>query len=151
MFSNCNSLIELPDISKWNTKNIKDMSYLFYNCSSITYLPDISKWKTDNIINIKSMLMGCSSLLILPDISKWNINYKIEISNAFSLSSDNSDFNIKTIECNKSSSLSIQSKDNCSSSLENNNDKGEIYYKNFNIFEKENGKELDDYYENFYN
>ena len=31
------------DLSKWNTNNVKDMSYLFYNCSSLSSLPDISK------------------------------------------------------------------------------------------------------------
>ena len=39
----CKSLISLPDISKWNTKDVTDMSYMFYNCSSLSSLPDISK------------------------------------------------------------------------------------------------------------
>ena len=34
LLSDCSSLNELPDISKWNTNNIKDMNNLFYNCSS---------------------------------------------------------------------------------------------------------------------
>jgi surface protein len=45
-------LLNLPDISKWNTGNIKSISKIFENCISLKSLPDISKWKTDKIINI---------------------------------------------------------------------------------------------------
>ena len=52
MFYNCSSLNQLPDISKFNTKNVIDMSYMFYNCSSIKELPDISKWNMEKIRDI---------------------------------------------------------------------------------------------------
>ena len=29
MFYECSSLISLPDISKWNTSKVKDMSFMF--------------------------------------------------------------------------------------------------------------------------
>ena len=45
MFYYCESLKELPDISKWNTKNVNDMSYIFSYCESLKELPDISKRK----------------------------------------------------------------------------------------------------------
>ena len=50
MFDFCNSLKSLPDISKWNTSNAKNMTYVFggivCGCESLTSLPDISKWDT---------------------------------------------------------------------------------------------------------
>ena len=49
MFSECSSLISLPDISEWDTSNINDMSHIFENCSSLISLPDISKWNTSNV------------------------------------------------------------------------------------------------------
>ena len=52
MFNECSSLSSLPDISKWNIKNIKDISYMFRECFSLESLPDISKWETNNIENI---------------------------------------------------------------------------------------------------
>ena len=52
MFSECNSLISLPDISKWNTSNVKDMMCLFDKCNSLISLPDISKWNTSNVENM---------------------------------------------------------------------------------------------------
>ena len=44
MFYGCSSLILLPDMSKWDTKNVTDMFGMFYGCTSIKSLPDISKW-----------------------------------------------------------------------------------------------------------
>ena len=70
MFYCCDSLISLPDISKWNTKNVTDMSNMFYCCSSIISLPDISNWNTISTNNMYSMFYGCNSLFYLPDISK---------------------------------------------------------------------------------
>ena len=35
MFSSCNSLNNIIDISKWDTKNVTNMSGMFYNCSSL--------------------------------------------------------------------------------------------------------------------
>ena len=78
MFCNCTSLISLPDISKWNMNKVTDINLMFFLCSSLTSLPDISEWKMNNITKIKGIFGGCKSLLTLPDISKWNIdNIKI--------------------------------------------------------------------------
>ena len=57
MFYNCKSLISLPDISKWNTNNVIDISEMFYNCSSLESLPDISKWNTNNVIDMSSLFL----------------------------------------------------------------------------------------------
>ena len=48
-YYNCSLLQSLPNISKWNTKNINSMNGVFFNCSSLLSLPDISKWTTDNV------------------------------------------------------------------------------------------------------
>ena len=61
----------LPDISKWNTKNVTIMDLLFYNCSSLSSLPDISKWKINNVTSLNLMFAKCTSLISIPDISKW--------------------------------------------------------------------------------
>ena len=74
MFYECSSLLNLPDISKWNTNNVNNMSYMFSGCSSLSNLPDISKWNTNNVNDMSYMFYECSSLSNLPDISKWNTN-----------------------------------------------------------------------------
>jgi len=72
MFSLCTSLISLPDIDNWNTKNVNNMMSIFDNCRALEYLPDISKWDLKNVNTISAMFCGCRSLKSLPDISKWN-------------------------------------------------------------------------------
>ena len=41
MFSSCEKLSSLPDISKWNTTNVNNMSFMFNNCISLSYLANI--------------------------------------------------------------------------------------------------------------
>ena len=55
IFLECNSLISLPDISKWDTSNVTDMKFMFFGCRSLISLPDISKWNTSKVSNMKSM------------------------------------------------------------------------------------------------
>ena len=43
MFDNCSSLSSLPDISKWNTSNVNNMSGMFSDCKSELNIP--SKFK----------------------------------------------------------------------------------------------------------
>ena len=82
VFNGCTSLLSLPDISNWNTSNVSDMSYMFSGCSSLSSLPDISKWNISKVTTIHSILSGCNSLIILPDISKWNTS---NITNMYSV------------------------------------------------------------------
>ena len=42
MFNGCKALTSLPNMSKWNTKNVTNMSYMFEYCESLTSLPVIS-------------------------------------------------------------------------------------------------------------
>ena len=72
MFCECDSLLELPDISNWNTSIVTNMSKLFKNCNSLLSLPDISKWDTSNVTNMSNMFDNCESLSSIPDISQWN-------------------------------------------------------------------------------
>jgi len=71
MFCECNSLTltSFPNISRWKTNNVTDMSYMFYNCKSLLSLPDISKWNTSNVTDMSYMFYNCKSLKSFPDIS----------------------------------------------------------------------------------
>ena len=48
MFSYCLLLSSLPDISKWNTNNVKDISHMFYGCDKLKNIP--SKFEESNCI-----------------------------------------------------------------------------------------------------
>ena len=82
-FYECSSLRSLPDISEWNTKNVKNIGCMFYGCISLHILPDISKWNIENVKNMTCMFYGCSSLQSLPDISKWNTKNITNMSGMF--------------------------------------------------------------------
>ena len=61
MFFQCESLIELPDISKWNINKVSNMKSMFYNCYSLSSFPNISKWNyiTKNVKNKECMFNNC--------------------------------------------------------------------------------------------
>ena len=141
MFYGCSSLISLPDISQWNTKNIFNLNSIFENCSLLTFIPNISKWKLNNVIEVKNIFKGCNSLIIIPDISKWKKN----INNCFDVISDKTE-SLLGEEIKKSSDLSKDS-----FPFEGNNDFNSFNnnYKDNSIDITEN-KDLDDYYDNFY-
>ena len=55
------------------------MQFLFSRCSSLLYLPDISKWNLTNVKNINGIFSECSSLIGLSDRSNWfNYNRNID-------------------------------------------------------------------------
>lgn len=60
------------DISKWDTSNVRDMSFLFGAC--FDFRGDISKWDTSNVRDMNHMFY-CSHFN--GDISKWNVG-KVE-------------------------------------------------------------------------
>ena len=78
MFSECSSLIFLPDISNWLNYNIKidyipkvNKDYQF-KLHSLDPLFDYKNYKNLGK-NLSYLFYNCSKLEILPDILKWNI------------------------------------------------------------------------------
>ena len=62
MFQNCELLTSLPDISKWKTDNINNISDIFNNCKSLSNLPNISKWNIKKINEKNIIFEGCTLL-----------------------------------------------------------------------------------------
>ena len=83
MFYNCSSLTSMSDISRWDTRNVVDISHIFQNCELLTSIPDISQWKADNIKEMDDIFNNCKSLSSLPNISKWNIKENNKENNMF--------------------------------------------------------------------
>ena len=80
MFDGCESLLYLPDISKWNTNNAKNMNSIFYQCKSLSSLPDISKLNTNNVIdkyNYGSLCLYLKISILKKICIKFFINIKI--------------------------------------------------------------------------
>ena len=56
MFYGCSSLIDISGISTLITDKVIDTSYMFLGCISLKYLPDISKWNLKNVENQENIL-----------------------------------------------------------------------------------------------
>ena len=57
IFSGCNSVISLPDISNWDLSNVKSMNGIYFQCESLISLPDLSKWNLSNVEKFVVYLM----------------------------------------------------------------------------------------------
>ena len=62
MFEGCEELKELRGINRWNVENVVSMRGMFYDCKNLKYLPEIEEWKTNNLQNCYQMFYGCESL-----------------------------------------------------------------------------------------
>ena len=70
LFSGCSSLISIPDISKWNTKNITNLEKMLSGCISLTHFPNITSWSVEKNRNkTDEIFKDCLSLIKKPFIS----------------------------------------------------------------------------------
>ena len=91
-FSGCSNLETISGLDYLNTKNVTDMSYMFYDCIKLPSL-NLSKFNTANVTDMSYMFSGCQKLPSL-DLSKFNTANVTNMSNMFD-------------DCNKLSSLTL--------------------------------------------
>ena len=119
-------LIELPDISKWNAKNIQNINYIFSECKNLVFFPAISKW--DNIkLNLEN---GEFSLIYLSSDKEIKLS---SVNNASSLIYSN-------LDSETSQSIKFEEKQNQTDFM------NEIFSEGKEDFEEQNN-----FYDNFYN
>ena len=80
MFRNCKSL-KNADLSKLNTKNIKEMDFFFSGCTVLTSV-DLSNFTNENLISMSRMFFRCSALEDL-DLSHFKTPKVEDMSYAF--------------------------------------------------------------------
>ena len=64
MFANCESLISLPDLSLWNTSQVKFLNEMFFECKSLISFPEINLWNMSNVIEGERLFNGCNKSII---------------------------------------------------------------------------------------
>ena len=80
MFYNCYNLkITATDIP--NFSNVTDMSGLFYGCRSITTIPNIGKWDTSSVTNMSKMFLQAQNFN--GDLSGWDTSAVTNMSQMF--------------------------------------------------------------------
>ena len=121
---------------------------MFYNCQSLVKIPDISKWNSTNVSNIEDLFSGCKSLT-LPNISKWK-NHNIQKTNfSFYEPTSISNFSIPIINSSFNSSNYNNINSIMESNLENSEFKEENSNNSKEEFSSYDHT-LDEYYDNFY-
>ena len=86
MFYNCESLIELPDLTLIDFSKITNMDYMFYNCKSLTKFPDIYKLNFNEKLSTKNIFNNCNNiddLYFIIFLQKLNININDILSSDF--------------------------------------------------------------------
>ena len=68
------------NISKWDTSNVKNMSYMFYRCYKFTG-KGLENWNVSNVIDMSYMFCDCENFNC--DLSKWNVSNVTDMSNLF--------------------------------------------------------------------
>ena len=62
LFNQCGSLTSL-NLSNFNTKNVTDMSFMFFGCGMLEHLIiNPKKFILDNVIDMKYMFYECFSI-----------------------------------------------------------------------------------------
>ena len=83
MFADMNNANSITGAEYLNTSRVTDMSYMFYSYGYYGCItPDVSKWNTRNVKSISSMFAG-ASFESAPDVSAWNTASMEDVSNAF--------------------------------------------------------------------
>ena len=70
LFSNCEALETITDLSNLKTAGVTNMSNMFEECSALTSI-DLSSFNTASVTNMGAMFYNCSSLTTL-DLSSFN-------------------------------------------------------------------------------
>ena len=99
-FSGCSNLETISGLDYLNTKNVTDMSYMFYDCIKLPSL-DLSNFNTAKVTSMYSMFSGCNNLssLILSNFNTAKVtNMAFMFQDCNKLSSlDLSNFNTENV------------------------------------------------------
>lgn len=79
-----NNDIKYIDISKWNTKNVTKMSYMFDKCKNLVSVGKLDDWNVSAVSAFTCMFNACENLEEIGDISKWDVSFAENMQNMFS-------------------------------------------------------------------
>ena len=80
MFYCCNSLVSL-DLSNFNSKNVKNMAYMFGRCQNLKLL-NLKNFSTENATTMQGLFYFCNSLISM-DLSSFKTQHVINMEEMF--------------------------------------------------------------------
>ena len=92
------------DLSKWDTKNVINMSAMFVGASSLTNL-DVTSFNTSNVIDMSYMFSGDKSLTNL-NVSSFNTSNVIDMSYMFSGDKSLTNLNVSSFNTSNVTNMS---------------------------------------------
>ena len=69
------------NVSKWDTSNVKNMSYMFYRCYKFTG-KGIGNWNVSKVIDMSCAFTGCKNFN--RDLSNWDVSNVTDMTHMFS-------------------------------------------------------------------
>lgn len=84
MLSGC-LYIDNVNLSKFDTSNVKDMSYLFNDCRLLIHTGNLNNWNVSNVTNIDNMFYSTWNIDISEtgNLNSWNVKNNISKNNTF--------------------------------------------------------------------
>ena len=82
MFKGCAKLMEIKGMNKFDTKNVKNMAWMFQGCSALEYL-DLSNFNTSNVDNMNAMFGSCTKLKEIKGINNFDTSNARNIAEIF--------------------------------------------------------------------
>ena len=62
LISGCQSLRSLGGLDKWNTDEVRNMSYMFNYCPFLNPIGlGINRWETPNVVEMARMFFNCGT------------------------------------------------------------------------------------------
>ena len=66
--------LEEVDLSRWDTSNVTNMSYLFADCTSLSNIEGLRNLNLSKVTNAQNMFAGCVSITSLEPVEHWNVS-----------------------------------------------------------------------------
>ena len=103
LFCCCHNIIDI-DLSSFDTKNVTNMSYMFYNCSNLTNI-DLSSFDTKNVTNMSYMFSYCSNLTNI-DLSSFDTKNVTDMSSMFNYCSNLTNIDLSSFDTKNVTNMS---------------------------------------------
>ena len=79
----CLNLDDITPLKTWDTKNVTDMSDMFYMRNQLTNLEPLANWDVSNVKNMRGMFLECSIINNASAINDWDVSNVINFKNMF--------------------------------------------------------------------
>lgn len=77
------ALDDITPLKTWDTKNVTDMSDMFYMRNQLTNLEPLANWDVSNVKNMRGMFLECSIINNASAINDWDVSNVINFKNMF--------------------------------------------------------------------